>query len=118
MGSGMDEAEQLHRAAKWQTGKKADKAAKLGEVAERLLKERISPQQRKCGPVIEAWGRLLPAALQSHCRVVEVSGGQLKVLADSSSYAYELQLCSSELIEQLQQQCPRAQIRKIKITAG
>ncbi|MHC4494517.1 MAG: hypothetical protein ACYSYM_01700 [Planctomycetota bacterium] len=37
---------------------------------------------------------------------------------DSSSYMYELQLCSSELLEELQQQCPKARLTRIKFTVA
>jgi len=33
-------------------------------------------------------------------------------------YKYELQLCASELLSELQQQCPRAHIKKIKFVVG
>lgn len=89
--------------------------AKLGEVVKRLMNHRISLRQARLGSVVELWGRLLPAELGRHCEVADVSGGQLKVLVDSPTYASELRLCCSQLLIELQRQCPRARIKEIKI---
>ncbi len=91
---------------------------RLGDVVTRLLENRISPQQARYGQLADAWNQLLPAELKKHCRLADFSAGRLKVTADSSAYVYELQLCSSELLSQLQQQCPAARITKIKVTMG
>ena len=91
---------------------------KLGDIAAQLLENRISPQQAKYGQLADVWSQLLPQELKKHCRLADFSAGRLKVTADSSAYVYELQLCSSELLRQLQQQCPAARITKIKITMG
>jgi hypothetical protein len=79
------------------------------------MDKRISPQQARFIEVAEVWDRLLPAELCGHCEIIDISGGQLEVQADSPSYKYELQLCSSELLEELQRQCPRVRLTKIKL---
>ncbi|MHC4642686.1 MAG: DciA family protein, partial [Planctomycetota bacterium] len=91
---------------------------RLGDVTTELMKSRISPQQARFGPIAELWTMLLPDELRRHCRIVGFSGGQLKVQVDSPAYRYELQLCSSELLSELQQECPRAHIKKIKFVVG
>jgi predicted nucleic acid-binding Zn ribbon protein len=68
--------------------------------------------------VSDAWGRLLPEQLGQHSRIAGLSGGQLKVLADSPAYVYELTLCSAELVGELQRMVPAARIQKIKVTLG
>jgi hypothetical protein len=78
------------------------------------MTEQISPRQARFGQVAEAWSQLLPAELGGHCEIVDISGGQLKVQVDSPSHMYELQLCSSELLEELQQDCPKARLTRIK----
>ncbi|MHC4068656.1 MAG: DciA family protein [Planctomycetota bacterium] len=98
--------------------KKSSRTAKLGDVAEQLMNRRISPRQAKFGSVLETWDRLLPAELREHCSIASVSSSQVRVVADSPSYVHELRLCSSELLEQLQRQCPAARITKIKIGVG
>ena len=91
---------------------------RLGDVARELMKNRISPRQARFGSIPEVWNRLLPEQLSRHCRIQGISAGQLKVQVDSSPYQYELQLCSEEILSELQQQCPRANIKKIKFVVG
>ena len=93
-------------------------SVKLGDVVAQLLQDRISPQQAKYGQLADAWSQLLPEEMKKHCRLADFSAGRLKVTADSSAYVYELQLCSNELLRQLQQQCPAARLTKIKVTIG
>jgi hypothetical protein len=114
----MDEDERLLNATRWRRSWKSYKAASLGQVARQLLDERVSPQQARFSQIAEAWNRLLPAELCGHCEITDISGGQLEVQADSPSYKYELQLCSSELLEELQRQCPRVRLTKIKLVVA
>ena len=111
--------EQLRKAVKWraacQTG---NNTASLGDVLSELVKKRISPQQARFGLIADAWSQLLPTELYEHCRIVDVSGDRLKVSVDSSSYMYELQLLSGELLGELAHWCPRARIKEIKFTVG
>jgi predicted nucleic acid-binding Zn ribbon protein len=114
----MNEDEQFSNAVKWRKKPDPNVTARLGDAVKQLMEDWISPQQSKLGQVAELWDELLPAELRRHCRLDDVSGGQLKVLADSSSYLYELQLCSLELLKELQRRCPRAGIKKIKPVLG
>ena len=114
----MDEEERLLNATRWRKSWKSYRAASLGQVAQQLMDNRISPQQARFSEVFEVWSRLLPEELCGHCEIIDISGGQLTVQADSPSYVYELQLCSSELLEELQWQCPKARLTKIKFVVG
>jgi hypothetical protein len=114
----MDEDERLVNATKWRRSWKSYSAANLGQVAQQLLDKRISPQQARFSQVVEVWNRLLPAGLYGHCEIIKISGGQLEVQVDSPSYKYELQLCCSELLEELQRQCPRVRLTKIKLVVA
>jgi predicted nucleic acid-binding Zn ribbon protein len=114
----MDEEERLLNAVKWQKKPPPYHAASLGQVARQLMDERISPLQARFSRIAEIWSRLLPAELDEHCEIIDISGGQLTVQADSPSYAYELQLCSSELLEELQRKCPSGRLTKIKFVVG
>ncbi len=109
-----DEVEQLRKAVKL----RADNTASLGDVLSGFIENRVSPQQSRFGLIVEAWNQLLPVELCRHCRIVSVSGSRLKVLADSPSYMYELQLLSSELLRELARQYPQARIREIKFAVG
>lgn len=103
---------------KQRRGRFSAEAVKLGEVMGELLEGQISPRQARFEAIAEAWCELLPAELQRHCKIADISGGQLKVVVDSPSYANKLRWCSSELLEELQQRCRRGRIEKIKIAVG
>ncbi|MBN2312719.1 MAG: DUF721 domain-containing protein [Sedimentisphaerales bacterium] len=110
----MDDIEQIQNTLTYRRQRPSYRAVRLGQVAQQLLAEQISPQQAKFSQVDDVWRDLLPAELQQHCEIVDISGGQLNIQVDSPSYVYELQLCSSELLAELQHQCPRVRLTKIK----
>ncbi len=114
----MDELERLKNNLKYRIAKIPKGTVKLGDAVRQLLDEHISPMQAKYSEVAELWSQLLPAELCRHCEIVDVSGGELKVRVDSPAYKYELQLCSSEILEELQQQCPRIRLTKIKFVVA
>jgi len=115
----MDEAEQLRKIVKWRTKRRPNKTPpRLGDVVRQFMENQVSPQQARFGTIEDVWGGLLPAELRQHCEIAGISGGRLEVLVDSPSYMYELQLCSSELLGELQRQCPGARIKKIKFAVG
>jgi hypothetical protein len=92
--------------------------ARLSDTLSELVEGKVAPRQARFESVVRLWGELLPAELAKHCRIVDISAGQLKVLVDSPSYMYELQLCSSAVLKELQQQCPQARLQKIKLAVG
>ncbi len=114
----INEDEQLRGAVKWQRKRHLDRTVRLGDVAKELMDNRISPQQARFAPIAELWNQLLPDELRRHCKIAGISGGQLKVLVDSPSYMYELRLCGSDLLGELQRQCPRAHIKNIQFVVG
>ena len=114
----MDEIEQIQNTLDYRRRWKRYGAVSLGQVAQQLLTRQISPQQAKFSQVDEVWRDLLPAELQQHCEIIGISGGQLEIQVDSPSYVYELQLCRSELLTELQQQCPRVRLTKIKFSVA
>lgn len=114
----MNQDEQFRSAVKNRKDRYMNGSARLGDVAKELMENRISRQQAKFGSIPEIWNQLLPEELLRHCKIDDISGGRLKVLVDLPTYKYELQLCSSELLSELQQQCPRAHIKKIKFAVG
>ena len=114
----MNEDELFRSAVKNRKDRYMNGATRLGDVAKELMEDRISPKQAKFGSIPEVWKQLLPEELRRHCNIVGFSGGQLKVQVDSPPYKYELQLCSSELLSELQQHCPRAHIKKIQFVVG
>ncbi|MDD5326633.1 MAG: DciA family protein [Phycisphaerae bacterium] len=113
-----NESEQVCRTFRWGPRRRVDNTASLGDVLSGLMENRISPQQERFGLITDAWSQLLPVELCRHCKIVEVSGGRLKVSVDSSAYMYEMQLLSSELLKELASMCPQAKIREIKFAVG
>ena len=79
-----------------------------------LLEDKITPKQEQYRKLSEVWKELLPAEITEHCRIEGWGAGLLEAKVDSSSHMYEMQLCSSMLVEELQQRCPRLNIRQIK----
>jgi predicted nucleic acid-binding Zn ribbon protein len=114
----MNDEERLLNAVKWKKPSQRYNAASLGQVARQLIDERISPLQARFSRIAEAWIGLLPAELAGHCEIIDISGGVLTVQADSPSYVYELRLCGQELLQELQWQCPKARLTKIKFVVG
>ncbi|MHC4366240.1 MAG: DciA family protein [Planctomycetota bacterium] len=90
----------------------------LGQIAQQLMDRQISPRQAVFSEVAETWSQMLPVELSRHCEIADISGGLLKVQVDSPSYMYELQLGTSELLEELQQHCPKARLTKIKFVVA
>jgi hypothetical protein len=90
----------------------------LGDLVKDLMERRICPRQDAFTAVADVMSDLLPVEFRRHCRVDEIRGGQVKMVADSPSYLHELRLCSSELLKELQRRCPGTRIRSIRCTIG
>ena len=93
-------------------------AVKLSDLVDELMDKQFGPQQLRLARIAGQWEQLLPAELCRHYKLADISGGQLKVLVDSPSCLYELQLCSSGLLEEMQMQCPQVRVKKIKFAVG
>ena len=95
-------------------GKNKD-GCKLGELLPAFV-QTLGPVHDRFDSVADAWQDLLPGNLRSHCRLGSFTGGCLKVLADGSSYIYELQLCKAVLLRELQRLCPGARVHRIEVS--
>ena len=109
-----DENELMRYFGRRRAKAKPDRTVRLGETLAELMNNQIAPRQEAAGLAAELWEQLLPAELRRHCEIVGLAAGRLKVRVDSPSYLQELRLCSSELLSQFQEHCPRAQIKAIK----
>jgi hypothetical protein len=90
----------------------------LADALVRMMEPRrtgISQRYEAASRLSEAWAQLLPAEMVLHCRVVDLSAGQLTVEVDSPSYVYELRISSNQLVEHLRRECPEAKLRAMKI---
>jgi len=106
---------QLHNTTAQQNKSNQGGMVSIGEAARQLIENQFSQHQATFDSIEELWRQLLPAKLIQHSRIAGISGGQLKVQADSPSYMYELQLCSSWLLDELRRQCPRIRLKEIKV---
>ncbi len=105
-----------HKLLRNRAGRRKNKGAvRLGDVVERLVAEKISPQQDTFQSIDIVWNQMLPDEIRKHCRLTDTSAGQIRVLVDSPAHMHELRLCSPQLIQQFQRLCPAARIRKIKL---
>jgi hypothetical protein len=89
-------------------------ACKMGDLVAGFV-DRLTPVHSQYDSVAQAWENLLPGNLRAHCRIGGVGNGSLKILADGSSYLFELQLCKAVLLRELQRLCPSAKIRRIDV---
>ena len=89
-------------------------ACKIGELLTGFV-DRITPMHSRYDSVAQAWENHVPSGLRAHCRIGGVGHGCLKILADGSSYLFELQMCKSALLPELQKMCPSAKIRRIDV---
>jgi hypothetical protein len=107
----------LGRANRFKSEQTED-TCRIGQVASKFLNEQVSPRQSVYGAVIEVWNQILPAELAKHCRIEDISAGQLTIAVDSPSYRFELNLCSAELLRELQKRCHGCRLKKIKFTTN
>jgi hypothetical protein len=98
--------------------KAVDTEARLGDVLTELLDSKIEPQMERFVCLSEALRLLMPPELSEHCRIGDVSGGQLRLIVDSASYMYQLQLCSADLLAGLKIQCPQLRITRLRIAVS
>ena len=113
----MDAEERLRKTVKWRTAAAPEQARTLGSAAEEFLSN-LEPRCGQTEKLVEAFNRLLPEVLASHCQIDTVSAGRVKVLVDSPSYLHELRLCKRQLLYELRQECPRMKIKDIKLAIG
>lgn len=113
----MGEGAQFYK-TEYRARRNRKQTVRISELLEQFMSEQVAPRQAKYGAIVEVWERILPQELARHCAIGDISGGQLTVEVDSPAYKYELHLCSSELLAELQKQCPSARLSKIKFVVG
>ncbi len=105
----------LHDAASRQGVNKPDRMVRVGDVVQRLIDNQLSPRQEASDVIDKLWHQLLPEELVRHTRIAGISGSQLKVKVDSPAYMYELQLCCSGLLKEIQRRRPSVRVKEIKL---
>jgi hypothetical protein len=94
--------------------KRMSEASRIGDLVAGFA-ERLNPVCRRYDSVADAWQSLLPEGLRARCRIASMTNGCLEVVADGSSYLFELQLCKAVLLRELQRMCPAARVRRIEV---
>lgn len=94
-----------------------DTTCRLGDVLGRVLAPLIA-SQKKTLLIEDLWAEVVPSHVAAHCRIMGMHAGQLDVSVDSPVYAYELRMCSPDVVKHIQQRCPRLGLRKIKVTVN
>ena len=62
------------------------------------------------------WAALVGGDIASHCRPVSLNAGELRIAAESTAWATQLQLISSALLASLVKQLGPEVVRKVFIT--
>jgi len=110
----MNNTTRILKTAGTQQVNKSKGIVNIGNAAKQFMDNHVSSQHIAFDSIIALWRQLLPVELVQHSRIAEISGGQLKVQVDSASYMYELQLCSSMLLSELQRRCSQVRVKEIK----
>ena len=112
----MKRDEQILGLTKLQNKHKPVEFKNLFDIVSRMVDKQITPAHNIFTSVRKLWDSTLPAQLRDHCKIDGIVNGQLKVIADSPAYKYEFQLCCGQLLSYLQQNCPAARIKQIRVT--
>ncbi len=110
----MDATQHLQALVKQRKKARPDRIIRLGDAVTTLVEKQISPRQQQLELLYQTWIKLLPVELGRHCKIIDFCDGKLTVRADSPSYMYELRMCSPQIKTELNRQCRRVNIKKIK----
>jgi hypothetical protein len=91
---------------------------RLSDVIASMMMNKIMPQQELFCRASDIFKNLLPAEIYEHCRIDGLYNGQLRVIVDSPTYMYQLQMYSSNILVGLKRQCSKYRIKKIKFAIG
>ena len=97
--------------------RRSDTASRLGDVLGGMIAP-LQAAQKKTAQIEEEWFGIVPSHIAGHCRIQKVEKGQLDVAVDSPVYAYELRMCSRDLLRQMRQRCPRLGLKTIKVNVA
>jgi len=89
---------------------------KLGDVLNKLVDEGVSPRYRRFSSARKIWNEILPYELTKHCKLDGINGGWLRVVVDKPAYRYELEMCRHEVLKKLNQECPGAKLKGLRVT--
>ena len=103
----------------WQSRQVASPGCPLGGPVNTFMKRIVQPRRRRLSLLGRAWIDLLPPELVEHSCLESLRGGRLKILVDSSSHLYELNLLVKEgLLDELRERCPSVPLSEIRLVHG
>ena len=103
----------------WQSRQGVSPGRPLGEPVNIFMKRIVQPRRRRLSLLGRAWLDLLPSELVDHSCLESLRGGRLKILVDSSSHLYELDLLVKEgLLDELREVCPTVPRSALKLVHG
>lgn len=98
---------------------KPPRQVQLGENVATFMKHVVEPRHKKLAALAQVWNDLLPVELAEHTCVEAFLRGRLTILVDSAPHLHELNmLLRDELLEQLRQACPSANLCQVKLERG
>ena len=90
-------------------------SVRLGDVLGRVM-DPLQAALGKTTQIESEWAEVVPPHVAAHCRIQGMERGQLHVAVDSPVYAYEIRMCSPDVLRQIQRRCPRLGLKTIKVT--
>ncbi len=94
--------------------KRPDSTKKLGAQIELYLNEKRA-RLKKNALVVDSWREILPGELQEHCTLAGISRGTLLLEVDPGPYMHEMKIMNTELLNEIQDRCPGAGIKRINL---
>lgn len=88
----------------------------MGVLLEGLVDERGWNRPLAEARVFADWSTLVGADIASHCRPTDLKAGELRITAESTAWATQLQLIASALLASLARQLGPEVVRKVVIT--
>ncbi len=94
--------------------KRPDSTKKLGAQIELYLNEKQTGLKKNT-LVVDLWREILPVELQDHCTLAGISRGTLLLEVDPGPYMHEMKIINTALLNEIQDRCPGAGIKRINL---
>ena len=104
----------LKNATAWQY-RSVVRAQKLGDIARAFVKNRTR-KLKKNAQIADIWQELLPPEFYKYCRAIGIERSALIIEVQPGPFMYQMDRMKEQLLEYLQQHCPGAGIKSIKLT--
>ena len=113
----MEDEKLLKSATKWQRRYNFS-VGQLGKILDGYIQYKIKPHEKNSSPILDAWKKVLPPGLETHCKVESIKNKILTVKVDSPAFKFQLESCRMHLLEALKQEDKKVKITKIVFKLG